>query len=244
MFSAATLRPMLASLPPSEPPLTDPSLVYEPKYDGIRAIALVEPARRARACGSGRGSATRRRRSFPSWSRRSASGADRWPGRSCSTARSSRSMPRADPPGFSGCRSRIHVTVPGYRSSKPILRPDEQPTAFIAFDSAARRRPRFAAAAAHRTPGACSSALFAKHKPPSSARFGCQRTGRRRRPRAAHARAQKEGWEGLLVKHARSLYRDGRRSPEWRKLKIQHQDEFVIGGWTEPKGGAVPISGR
>jgi bifunctional non-homologous end joining protein LigD len=32
------------------------------------------------------------------------------------------------------------------------------------------------------------------------------------------------------------VYRDGRRSPEWRKLKIQHQDEFIIGGWTEPKG--------
>ena len=36
---------MLATLPASDPPLVDPSLVYEPKYDGIRAIALVEPAK-------------------------------------------------------------------------------------------------------------------------------------------------------------------------------------------------------
>src|SRR5262245_57976375 len=35
------LRPMLASL--ADPPLTDPQLVYEPKYDGIRAIAEVAP---------------------------------------------------------------------------------------------------------------------------------------------------------------------------------------------------------
>ena len=33
------LRPMLASL--ADAPLKDPQLVYEPKYDGIRAIAEV-----------------------------------------------------------------------------------------------------------------------------------------------------------------------------------------------------------
>ena len=45
MFNAAQLRPMLASLPAHEPPLVDPMLVYEPKYDGIRAITLVEPGK-------------------------------------------------------------------------------------------------------------------------------------------------------------------------------------------------------
>src|SRR2546425_6914548 len=34
------LQPMLASL--ADAPLDDPQLVYEPKYDGIRAIAEVE----------------------------------------------------------------------------------------------------------------------------------------------------------------------------------------------------------
>ncbi len=33
------LKPMLASL--ADAPLVDPELVYEPKYDGIRAIAEV-----------------------------------------------------------------------------------------------------------------------------------------------------------------------------------------------------------
>src|SRR5687767_5382912 len=33
------LKPMLASL--EDPPLEDPQLVYEPKYDGIRVIAEV-----------------------------------------------------------------------------------------------------------------------------------------------------------------------------------------------------------
>src|SRR3712207_5611002 len=44
MFAAASLRPMLASLPPAPPPLQGADLLYEPKYDGIRAIALIEPA--------------------------------------------------------------------------------------------------------------------------------------------------------------------------------------------------------
>ena len=27
----------------------------------------------------------------------------------------------------------------------------------------------------------------------------------------------------------------GKRTPDWRKLKIVHEQEFVIGGWTEPR---------
>jgi bifunctional non-homologous end joining protein LigD len=54
--------------------------------------------------------------------------------------------------------------------------------------------------------------------------------------RALYARADAEGWEGLVVKRADGPYRAGRRSPEWQKLKIQLQDEFVVGGWTAPRG--------
>src|SRR5262245_61693937 len=46
------LLPMLAS--PAEVPLDDPALVYEPKYDGIRAIAEIDPRGGAR-CWSRRG---------------------------------------------------------------------------------------------------------------------------------------------------------------------------------------------
>ena len=38
----ATVRPMLATL--AEPPLTGQGLVYEPKYDGIRALVHIPPA--------------------------------------------------------------------------------------------------------------------------------------------------------------------------------------------------------
>ncbi|TAK16580.1 MAG: DNA ligase D, partial [Acidobacteria bacterium] len=50
------------------------------------------------------------------------------------------------------------------------------------------------------------------------------------------ARAEKEGWEGLIVKDGQSLYHSGRRTPAWRKLKLLQMQEFVIGGWTAPQG--------
>jgi bifunctional non-homologous end joining protein LigD len=53
--------------------------------------------------------------------------------------------------------------------------------------------------------------------------------------RAMYARAKKEGWEGLIAKEAASIYEPGRRSLAWRKIKLLHEEEFVIGGWTEPR---------
>ncbi len=40
-------------------------------------------------------------------------------------------------------------------------------------------------------------------------------------------------WEGLIVKDPASRYQSGRRNPAWRKLKLVRRQEFVVGGWTE-----------
>lgn len=50
------------------------------------------------------------------------------------------------------------------------------------------------------------------------------------------AQARKLGLEGLIGKKAGSRYQPGRRSGDWIKLKIQSEQEFVIGGFTEPSG--------
>ena len=50
-----------------------------------------------------------------------------------------------------------------------------------------------------------------------------------------HARAMKEKWEGLIAKDAASTYQPGRRTPAWRKIKLNQEQEFVVGGWTEPR---------
>ena len=43
------------------------------------------------------------------------------------------------------------------------------------------------------------------------------------------------GLEGIIGKRKDSGY-SSRRSPDWIKLKCGHRQEFVIGGWTDPKG--------
>lgn len=48
--------------------------------------------------------------------------------------------------------------------------------------------------------------------------------------------ARETGFEGILAKHAASRY-ESRRSREWLKIKVVDQQEFVIGGFTEPQGG-------
>ena len=47
--------------------------------------------------------------------------------------------------------------------------------------------------------------------------------------------AKKRGFEGLIAKDLSSKYVSG-RSPAWLKVKVRKEDEFVIGGFTEPRG--------
>ena len=48
--------------------------------------------------------------------------------------------------------------------------------------------------------------------------------------------ARKHSWEGIVAKDARSTYKPGRRTLEWRKLKLVKRQELVVGGFTEPRG--------
>jgi bifunctional non-homologous end joining protein LigD len=50
-----------------------------------------------------------------------------------------------------------------------------------------------------------------------------------------YAFALREALEGIVGKERNSPYR-GARSREWVKIKAKHRQEFVIGGWTEPRG--------
>lgn len=50
------------------------------------------------------------------------------------------------------------------------------------------------------------------------------------------ALAERRGLEGIVGKVRTSPYRSGVRSREWVKIKAKQRQEFVIGGWTEPRG--------
>jgi bifunctional non-homologous end joining protein LigD len=52
---------------------------------------------------------------------------------------------------------------------------------------------------------------------------------------AYYEQACRDGWEGLIAKRADAPYRAG-RTKDWLKFKCSSGQEFVIGGFTDPRG--------
>ena len=125
----APLRPMLATL--AEAPLTDPNLVYEPKYDGIRALVTVTPRAGGAVVAIASRAGNDKTRPVPrvGGGARGAGGAAS-PRRRSSTARSSPSTPQGRPAGFQRLQDRMHLT--GARAI--AKRAAGAPSAFVAFD--------------------------------------------------------------------------------------------------------------
>jgi bifunctional non-homologous end joining protein LigD len=229
------LQPMLASL--ADAPLDDPRLVYEPKYDGIRAIAEIAPAGQVRL-----------------WSRLGNEKTNQFPEIAAALGiwASARKAPlvldgeivaldaKGEPTGFQQLQGRIHL-IDAAGPTRPSRRPAPRPAnltsptgpnkvAFIVFDvlrdgnTDYRDRPLTERrAAVERVFGRTGSPVL---------RISRQVRGD---GRALYEEALKRGWEGLIAKHADSLYKSGKRTPDWRKIKIVHEQEFVVGGWTEPR---------
>lgn len=213
------ILPMSASL--AEAPLDDPQLAYEPKYDGIRAIADVP------------GGAARVRL----WSRLGNEKTDQFPELAAALQRWGHRIKapvvldgeivaldsRGDPAGFQRLQRRTPLEEGPVESSRRSV-------AFIAFDllregrTDLRPRPFTARRTAlERVFGRTGTPLLRI----SEIAYGSGR--------ALYERALAGGWEGLIAKHVASRYKSGKRTPDWRKLKIVHEQEFVVGGWTEAR---------
>ncbi|HEY0876308.1 MAG TPA: non-homologous end-joining DNA ligase [Vicinamibacterales bacterium] len=219
----AKVRPMLATL--AEPPLTGAGLVFEPKYDGIRALVHVEPRRGGVEVRIWSRLGNDKTSQFPSI----ASALQKWgaglEGPVLLDGEIVAVDPEGRPAGFQKLQGRIHLS----HAKEVAAIEKQQPVALILFDilrdgdedvrglPLTERRARL-------------EALLPR--PDAVLRISEQVEGD---GRSLHARALKEGWEGLIVKEARAPYQSGRRSPAWRKLKVVQQQEFVIGGWTEPR---------
>jgi bifunctional non-homologous end joining protein LigD len=235
------LRPMLATL--AEAPLQQKDLVYEPKYDGIRALVLLTPSGKGRGESSGASRERRAKRSPTTvnsvtarlWSRNGNEKTTQFPEvvRALESGAVGLKQPlvldgevvaldeRGQPAGFQRLQGRMHL-----RGEKDVRRAEAaQPAIFIAFDILQDGKDDLT------------------RQPLTERRKRLERYSRMVRiseqvagdARAMYARAQKEGWEGLIAKEAASFYEPGRRSPAWRKIKLLHEEEFVIGGWTEPR---------
>jgi bifunctional non-homologous end joining protein LigD len=56
----------------------------------------------------------------------------------------------------------------------------------------------------------------------------------------AYRRARRMGLEGIIAKNEASTYEE-RRSSKWLKVKVHQEEEFVIGGFTAPRGSREHI---
>lgn len=54
--------------------------------------------------------------------------------------------------------------------------------------------------------------------------------------KALFALTKEKGMEGIIAKRKDSIYRPGKRTSDWLKIKARLQQEFVVGGFTAPKG--------
>ncbi len=217
---------MLAST--VEAPLVHPDYVYEPKYDGVRALVRVAPGR-----------------PLPTVRMYSRAGNDKtsqFPAIAKALQRFALKLREplfldgelvavdghGEPLGFQKLQGRIH--------RKSVGAADDTPSAFIAFDLL-REGPHDLRGLPLTARRAALERVFGDPGSPLlrlSSQVGQD-------GRDMYREAMARGWEGLIAKRAGSKYLSGKRTTDWAKLKLQHAQEFVIGGWTEPRGGRAPV---
>ena len=218
------IKPMLAVLTrPAEHEriLKRRDLVFEPKYDGIRAIVDVD------------GSTIRL------FSRRGNDKTDQFPevvgplarlgkrrrkplvldGEIVATDASGR------PLGFQHLQGRLHVRgLRSHASSRAVsvalivfdlLRDGDDDLRPLPFTARRARLEKML-----RRPGSDAIRLIESSDGPA---------GRLQK------RALNEGWEGIVAKDPKSRYLSGSRHPSWQKLKFVQTEKFVVGGWTAPR---------
>lgn len=219
---------MLAALDP--PPVVQPGFVYEPKYDGIRALIDLRPATDDEPVHvemySRNGNA--KAHQFPAIVAALKKLAPKLEGPLLLDGEIVATDAKGQPLPFGRLQGRIHLT-----GASDILRAEKtQPAALIVFDllrdndrdirglSMAARRLRLHDAFPVKVGGKALVRLSE-----IVADDG----------REMLERAKREGWEGLIGKEGGSVYHSGRRSPAWRKLKLLKRDTFIVGGWTDPQ---------
>ena len=210
---------MLASV--GGAPLDNPQLVYEPKYDGIRAIAEIPVGGQVRL-----------------WSRLGNEKTTQFPEIAAALTRWARSLTEpavldgeivaldgdGRPTGFQQLQGRIHLTTNPETGNIGV------DTAYVLFD-VLRHGTRDLRDEPLLKRREVLERLFARNRNPTLRVSEMVRGD----GRTLYAQALEQGWEGLIAKRADSLYKSGKRTPDWCKVKITREQEFVVGGWTEPR---------
>jgi bifunctional non-homologous end joining protein LigD len=193
-------------------PLDSSEYVYEPKYDGIRAIAVVEPA------------GTRL------WSRLGNEKTGAFPDAVEAIQKWARRLDRAVVVDGEVVALDERGNPVGFQNLQRIQMHDVA-IAFVAFDLLRDGNEDLRECPLRERRARLELLLKGVRDP--RLRISEQAVGD---GRAMHARAVAESWEGLIAKRLDSPYKSGKRSPDWRKLKLVRRQACVIGGWTDPRG--------
>ena len=215
------LTPMLATIGTALPDESGETWAFEPKYDGVRALAFVTGDSVALVTRNGRDKAAQFPEVVQALERLHATRRRPFVLDGEIVARRGRTLGR-----FQALQRRI-----GEQHPETIQEHMKQmPVVLVAFDLLldgerslvhepwTTRRKRLERLMAGRLP--------------RGLRLGQARVGNGAR---LLARARELGWEGLIAKRADSPYLPGQRSADWRKLKVEMRQEFVVGGWTDPR---------
>ena len=220
------VRPMLAESAPASSHarlLARPDLVFEPKYDGIRALVALEGAGAPRIhTRLGRDKTAQ----FPDLIEALALLSERLgrplllDGEIVAVDKQGTALP------FQHLQERLHATGGAVRAAArhvtaalvvfDLLRDGNEDLRPLPFTERRRRLERLIPSNASETVRLIDSTVG----------NGVELA----------ARGLEKDWEGIIAKRPDGRYASGSRSPSWQKLKFTRTEEFVVGGWTAPRG--------
>lgn len=220
-----SLTPMLAT-PGTALPVAD-GWAFEPKYDGIRVIAVASRAKVRLLSRNGIDKAEQ----FPEV----VEALQSFIGRRHTTLVMDGELVGVDGSAlgrFQSMQARVHERGP----QAIAARRTSQPVALMVFDLL-HDGTRSLVDQPWRTRRLALERQFAARTAAGAGPDGALRLGEvlMHDGGALMARAKAEGWEGIMAKRAEAPYAVGVRSRDWLKLKLDRQQEFVVGGWTEPR---------
>jgi bifunctional non-homologous end joining protein LigD len=201
--------PMLASSSDNVP--AGEGWLFEPKWDGFRAIARVDTGEASLTSRNGNDLTAR----FPSVAR---------------------ALPRAVRASSAVLDGEICALDQEGRSRFSLLQEGGGTIVLVVFDVLelegeplvdlpfAERRSRLEAAMLPGAPGVVVSPVFEDGS-------------------VLLAAAREQELEGVVAKRASSRYASGRRTSDWRKVKLRREQEFVVAGYTRGRGRRSPAFG-
>lgn len=227
--SKGEIEPMYASVGHEIP--VGRNWTFEPKYDGIRALAYVNSRGVRLVTRNGNDKALQ----FPEITTALAELGIRL-GKSFTVDGEIVAVIGDDVARFQALQGRMHMKG----SNEIAIAAEHMPAAFIVFDAVSYdRRDITGQPWTERREvleGIMSDLASTKHgRARDSVAHHLRLSPTRRGGAAMLTRARAQGWEGIIAKRTDAPYRPGVRSDTWLKLKIDFEQEFVVGGFTAPR---------